>query len=76
MTADRPRSLGARLAELERAAQGRADHRQEPRPLPLVLPDDTPTADIERLRAAGVEVMRFGEFVDGCVAGGPDDASA
>ena len=71
----RHRGLGARLGELERAAQDRADHRRAPRPLPLVLPDDTPAAELERLRAAGVEAMRFIEFVEVCVVAGPDAAS-
>lgn len=32
--------------------------------LPDVVPDDTPEADIEALRAGGREVYRMGEFVE------------
>lgn len=39
------------------------------RPLPLALPDETPAAGLERLRAAGIEAMRVGEFVEQCVVG-------
>lgn len=45
------------------------------RPLPLALPDETPAAGLERLRAASIEAVHFGEFVEECVAGG-DDARA
>jgi hypothetical protein len=34
--------------------------------LPLVLPDDAPDADLDRLRRQGWQVFRLTDFVDDC----------
>lgn len=44
------------------------EDRMQPAPgtLPIVVPDDTPPDEIERLRAADVPVVTFTAFVDDC----------
>ena len=34
------------------------------KPLPMVVPDDTPADELERLRRAGLEVYRLSEAVE------------
>jgi hypothetical protein len=53
--------LRRRLERLE------GPYRREPGELPLVLPDDAPADELERLCAAGIEAVRFAEFVEACV---------
>lgn len=51
-------TLHRRLQALEGTKDSHA------RALPTVLPDDTPEADLDRLRAAGREVYRLSDAVE------------
>lgn len=56
------KKLESRLQVLENAP--RAPDGRLPRPLPIVLSDDAPQAEIDALRARGLEAYRFSEAVE------------
>lgn len=53
--------LKTRLEALEALRNGHA------KPLPEILPDDAPDAELERIRRAGRVVHRLSEFLNHCV---------
>ena len=52
------------MATLEKRLQALEAIKPQTRALPTVLPDDTSDADLNRLRAAGVEAYRFSDAVE------------